>query len=216
MPIFSLPNKKEVLFVHIPKNGGTSIEQSFKNFCVPKLLTPGPPPFLNCSPQHLTIKDLCLLGFKPKEFDYSFAVVRNPYKRIESEYFYNIHIKASAIDFKTSTISHVDHEEPRGEDDFSNWVINNLNSYKHSKNHSDNHFIPQCEFVDDTVNDIFALEDGLKNILDKISAKIGLTLPNEHRFKTDKFSVMWSEEAIRLTNEIYGNDFKLFGYEEMK
>lgn len=215
MPIFSLENKKQVLFVHIPKNGGTSIECSFQTICKPKLLTPGPPRFLKCSPQHLTLSDLQVLGFQPQDFDYSFAIVRNPYKRIESEYFFSIHVRTRSIDFSESLISPLDPKAKEEVEDFSAWAVRNMNSYKMNRNHADNHFIPQSEFIDDTVEDIYFFEDGMESILEKISKKIGITLPNEHRFKTDKFPLVWSKEATELANQIYKVDLEKYGYQSL-
>ncbi len=215
MPIFNLENKKKILFIHIPKTGGTSIECSFSNVCSSTLLyyDEGPIHFLKCSPQHLTLEDLKILGHDINSFDYSFAIVRNPYKRLESEYFYNIHLENQSIDFKKCIINSVNQDKIQV--DFSEWIIENLKKYKENKYHNDNHFIPQCEFFDDSIDRVFVFENGMDKILNELSIKIGIELPIEHRYKTDKFPIEWSKEAVNLVNDIYENDFKKFNYEKM-
>ena len=51
-------------------------------------------------PQHLTYQEVLDLNYQASDFDYVFAIVRNPYERIVSEFFYQ----------KESTKSHT-HQE---------------------------------------------------------------------------------------------------------
>ena len=86
MPFFSNKNYK-ILFIHIPKTGGTTIEDFLCDSFKISFHTIGVPSALKITPQHLQIKDIELL-FNGKEWDYAFSVVRSPYERLKSEFFY--------------------------------------------------------------------------------------------------------------------------------
>ena len=88
MPI---SHNHKFIFVHIPKTGGTSIEQFFKLFKKNNLYEPknninenG----VSYAPQHITAKQLKTHHLSKDHFDeyYKFAIVRNPYRRLISEY----------------------------------------------------------------------------------------------------------------------------------
>jgi hypothetical protein len=149
------------------------------------------------SPQHIQIKDIKLL-LKEDFWDYSFAIVRNPYNRLESEFF-----------FRTRSISA---DIP----DFSGWVIDTINTVKERPFLFDNHIRPQFEFIDNEV-DIFRFEDGIDFIIEKLSKKLGIQrpaiIPKEK--KSNRKEVNWSIEALTIFNEFYHNDFEAFGYEKI-
>ncbi|WP_140849628.1 sulfotransferase family 2 domain-containing protein, partial [Paracoccus sp. FO-3] len=78
-------NGKRILFIHIPKAGGTSVESWMKGIAPLRLFSMGIPHASRCTPQHYRAQDIeALLG--EGFFDYAFTIVRNPYHRIESEY----------------------------------------------------------------------------------------------------------------------------------
>ena len=90
MPIYSFPNGKtriNILSVHIPKTGGTSISQFFKgigfseHFGVEHQVIR---PQMKCPPQHYDYDILNGL-FDLQSFNYSFAIVRHPIKRMISD-----------------------------------------------------------------------------------------------------------------------------------
>ncbi|HFU74845.1 MAG TPA: hypothetical protein ENK66_01225, partial [Arcobacter sp.] len=99
VPLFT-NNKYKILFVHIPKTGGTSIEKWLSKYFTMTFSSPIPPTAMKVCPQHLQIKDLqILLG--DNTWDYAFSIVRNPYQRIESEYFYRMKSRKIQPDFST-------------------------------------------------------------------------------------------------------------------
>src|ERR1700722_5127549 len=89
MPVFQ-KNNVSILFVHIPKAGGTRVENFFRQLGWKVSLFDGGQvkPSLNtvswCSPQHFHATILKNI-FNINRFEYCFAIVRNPIDRIKSE-----------------------------------------------------------------------------------------------------------------------------------
>jgi hypothetical protein len=89
MSVFSRDHLR-VLYVHVPKTGGTSIEFFFdKNGFAVTFVDRGGAgsivPMMKCSPQHLHAEQLHAI-FHVNRFTYSFMTVRNPIDRLVSEY----------------------------------------------------------------------------------------------------------------------------------
>jgi hypothetical protein len=79
-------DSRKFIFIHIPKTGGTSIESALKDYCIAESLSrPG-------SDTHASAISTRVLYGKEK-FDkyFKFAVVRNPYERELSYFFYAAH-----------------------------------------------------------------------------------------------------------------------------
>lgn len=89
MPI---DRRRHIIFVHIPKTGGSSIERMFGMTTSEHFVSAGPLKDLtpcNKSPQHFTwieLKRVLPLDFVQRA--YKFAFVRNPWARFLSEYRY--------------------------------------------------------------------------------------------------------------------------------
>ncbi|MEH6552199.1 MAG: sulfotransferase family 2 domain-containing protein [Pseudomonadales bacterium] len=194
MPFFESAQQK-ILFVHIPKTGGTSIEVWLDNLLPMGFYQNGIPDVLRCSPQHLTMHDIRSIFWKVK-WDYAFSIVRNPYTRMESEYFY-----------RTST----------AEVTFSDWLLKNLENYLGDNYIFDNHFRPQNEFLGYGL-EVFRLEDGLGQVVSKLTDITGLIAPpSEPRINAaHRRSLLWSSEARQLFNQIYTEDFSLLSYDRIE
>ena len=198
MPIFSINNKR-VLFIHIPKTGGTSIENWLSNFGEMQFYQPGIPTFMKCTPQHLTFNDINIL-FGADYFDLIFAVVRNPYERLVSEYIFR-----TAGQLKTF----------KKRVDFSDWLMLHLTKAKQNKHHFDNHLRPQTDFVNEQMK-VFKLENGLEEVIKylKSALKIKSTkkIPQLNKSKAKK-DLIWSVEVRNEVNQFYRNDFLQLQYE---
>jgi len=198
MPIFNINNKR-VLFIHIPKTGGTSIENWLSNFGEMQFYQPGIPTFMKCTPQHLTLND-CNVLFSEGFFDIIFAIVRNPYHRLLSEYFFR-----TADQLKTF----------KRRVDFSDWLVLHLNEAQTNKHHLDNHFRPQTDFIGEQMK-IFKLEDGLEKVISylkkelKIRTSKKIQLLNKSKAKK---KLSWSVEALNMVNRFYKNDFEQLKYQ---
>ena len=83
MPVYERGGRR-VLFVHVPKTGGTSIEAAFRRAGFEESYRSKTLTARGCRPQHLTAADL-VEEFPGLPFDYVFAVVRDPGARLGSE-----------------------------------------------------------------------------------------------------------------------------------
>ena len=140
MPI---SHKHKFKFIHIPKTGGSSIEVVFDLQHKDNLFVPS---FTNeiqgvkFAPQHFTHK--LINYFKPECKNYfSFVLVRNPYNRIISEYFY------INKNFENNLITEF------SEDHFNKWLDESLIKF------NVDHKLPQTTFLDIPVDKVLKLEN---------------------------------------------------------
>lgn len=193
-------NGKCILFIHIPKAGGTSIESWMKGIAPLRLFSVGVPHASRCTPQHYRMQDIRSIlgdGF----FDYALAVVRNPYDRIESEYRMRAQLAKQGF-WKAFPA-------------FSLWIEDNLDRQKREKFHLDNHLRPQWEFIGQDV-EIFQLENGLSAPLAAMAAHLGIEPPAEdfHERRSDPLEIEWDPvDRIRVRDH-YARDFETFGYQQ--
>ena len=200
MPYYS---KKHILFIHIPKTGGTTIEKSLKINDIQKLYSNRtnkllPSPFNKKSLQHqfyTTIykyRKICSIKFNSKLK--IITVVRNPYNKIMSGLFWNKLIN------KYSTQEEVYHAIK-----------------KYLKGNYDNHNVPQYKFISDYNGKlipnikIFKTETLNKDI----KKYLGINIINHStvgKEKEKKYNKYLNNNSITTINLFYKNDFELFNY----
>ena len=206
MPIYSFPNGKtriNILSVHIPKTGGTSIGQFFKSvgfsehFGVEHQVIR---PQMICPPQHYDYDILTRL-FNLDLFHYSFAIVRHPIKRMISDYKWAM------------TKSTLPDKNMR----FSDWFELSISLYNKNQYFLANHIKPQAFFVGPKIKRIFNYEDGLDNIMSMVFSDLGLVsskpflIPNVN--VSSALSVDISKADAAEIRKFYAKDFELFGYD---
>ena len=193
MPIFRFENRI-LLFVHIPKTGGTSVETMLKDAGgVEALRRSAQVPGLPCTPQHFhaeIIGQLVPVSF----YDYAFTIVRNPFDRLVSEF------KMRVLD--------------AGRDlSFDAWVDRILARYSKNPFANDNHVRPQTEFLFDNVQ-IFRFEDRpLPQIADRLSSlgiRMAASIPWERRGATVELTL--SPRTADHIREFYAADFSRLAY----
>ncbi len=201
MPLFKI-NNKNILFIHIPKTGGTTIASWLATAAEngTNLYSTTTPTFLKSVPQHLTYANIQLLLGDFYTFDHVFTIVRNPYDRLESEYFY-----------ETEKFITICFQRP----DFSTWSIKQITSYQADSHHLDNHFRLQTDFLDEAVS-IFKLEGGLHTVMRQLNEKFGIPVPQDMTPKNSsaRMPVRWSAELLNTFNKVYDDDFTYLGYEK--
>ncbi len=202
MPLYFSENQS-VIFFHIPKTGGTSIESWLMNSmdCKQLLFNKFVLDDMLVTPQHLgysTIKKL--LGEDVFNKSFKFAIVRNPFDRLESEFFYRVKMG----DIKLG-------KNP--ERYFSPWLIDAFNEYRTNPSIYDNHFRPQVYYYGQDVK-FFKFESGLDVIASEIAKCLRMKEFSEmgHKKISERKSVIWSKKAIEMAREIYEEDFNTLNY----
>lgn len=212
MPYFKNDNVN-VLFIHIPKTGGSSIENYFSyKFNIPlnnnslfdavdNELQMKENMIINSSLQHITYNQIVKYS---KVFNINFnnikiiTIVRNPYERIISDLFYFLKINVN-----TSK------EE----------VFDIIKEYLVS-NKCDNHNIPQHNFITDDNKELIPNIHILKTE-NLTSDMISLGYTDFNRFdhsnpnKNVNYYNYLNNKSIEIINDFYHFDFILFNYDKI-
>ena len=208
MPYFK-NNDVNILLVHIPKTGGTSLELYFsKKYEIPldndsifnfldntKKIENNIK--LNSSLQHITYETMIKYNYF---FNINFdnikiiTIVRNPYERIISDLFF-----FKKINKNTSK------EE----------ILDIIKTYLKATN-LDNHNLPQYMFIIDNKKELIPnLHILHTNTLNSDMEKLGYNDFNLHehlnKLKVNYYDYL-NNDSIKLINDFYDNDFTLFNY----
>ena len=196
-----------ILFIHVPKTGGTSVEQYFSNKYNIQLDTDSLFNFdqtglldINSSLQHMTYqtimkyKDYFKININNLEI---ISIVRNPYERLVSDLFFYGKINI----------------------DNSPEEVYNIIKNKLYNDDLDNHNIPQYLFVTDENKKIIPdIKIFKTETLDTDMHNSGYSdfnikyLINVHG-KLDYYKYL-NDDSINLINEYYHYDFILFNYQK--
>jgi len=203
MPVFFRDGVR-VLYIHVPKTGGTAIEMFFENngFGTAYLDRGGNPGDLNptrrCSPQHMDAATLARV-FRLAAFDHVFMTVRHPIDRILSEYRMRVF-------------------ERRDLPDVNAWIRQTLRRYDDDPWMMDNHIRPQAEFWLPQA-DVFRQEDGFgADWIERISGRIPCAFEQRATEVAMKFDVKAAERSdldaasLDALRRFYDADYRLFGY----
>ncbi|MBG0798095.1 sulfotransferase family 2 domain-containing protein [Methylocystis sp. L43] len=195
MPLYSIGDKI-ILFIHVPKAGGTTVEYALADYCIGFLNRNFQPSIFPCSPQHF--HGAMLQGILDLEkIDYTFMTVRHPFERIKSEY------KWRRRFFNLST--------PLDE-----WVASVFASFGANSYVLDNHLRPMVDYLVPNV-EVFRLEDGLEKLLEKLQQRFpgaDITLPDGREMSSGDLSndLEFAPEASKLIRQVYEDDFRAFNY----
>ena len=209
MPFYK---KINVLFIHIPKTGGTSIENYFyKKYSIDRTLNTLYSDMRlvlsKHSLQHSTYKEL----YDNKEYlNIPFGkklkiitVVRNPYERIISDlFFFNLINKSSTPEEVTAVIK--------------DYLYNDTSVVKY-----DNHPLPQTAFL---INEYGTISENIHILrLENINQDMyELGFPDfnicdnvTNKFQLNYFTLL-TNESIKIINKFYKKDFKMLDYRKIK
>lgn len=200
MPVF-LKDHFRILFIHVPKTGGTAIEFFFeKNGFDVSFIDRGGRnsivPVMKCSPQHMHAAMLREI-FHLRGFSYRFMTVRHPVARLVSEYRMRRVMQQRIEDIDT-------------------WIDYVLRTYPDNNFLIDNHIRPQSDFWLPEV-DVFRQEDGFGDAwVQRIAERSGCELAHRQvevamRFG-DSGTVEPSAASRRRIRDFYARDYELFGY----
>lgn len=206
MPVFK-NGDKNVLYIHVPKTGGTSVERLFtesgykKHLYDPSYGKDSPNYLRRCSPQHLHA-ELLRATLRLNRFDVIFMTTREPMARFKSEY----------------AMRNKENLEP-GNQRVEEWTATALKKYMSDPFVHDNHLRPQAEFYLPGCN-VYRLEDGLESLVADLNAKFDLNLSTEIPRSMDRekrsghssTDVVVPDMVEQRVREFYHDDFAKFGY----
>jgi hypothetical protein len=197
MPVFQKENIS-ILFVHIPKAAGTTIENFFRQqeWNVSFFDGGEDKPTINtvswCSPQHFHAEILTKV-FNIRKFSFCFTIVRDPISRIKSE------VRWRKQYFNQNL-------EPE------QWIYDALQAYPRNPFVHDNHIRPQSEFLFDGL-EVYNLEDGLEPVMAQLTSRFADHLapsPTVARVMTSEesgYEIDLSENLLTKLKAFYAVDY---------
>ena len=210
MPLYTLSDDAKNLkcafyFIHIPKCAGTTIEALFEELNFNTFLAPKDyqeiSQCLKLSPTHFDIS--LIENIFPLDKLYTFAIVRNPYQRLLSDYNWAV-TKTERLFYQKMS--------------FEEFCIYCFDGYSRNKNFRDNHVRPQYYFISNNVNKIYKIEDGVDEAIAEVFEDIGVKTNNKIVLNKLNASTLPVFEINPTTKELiydfYKEDFKTFGYEK--
>ena len=202
-----IKGKTSILFLHVPKCGGSSISELFRRMGFSITLEMRGLPAQECliAPQHQICENLkSILNFN--KLNSVFIVTRNPYDRIVSEFNWQ---------FRSV--------EPSDRPDINLWIIESLERASINCSHADNHFRPAIDFLDEDIPcHIFKLEDRIELIAEFFTeynnSPETLGIPNEKDSKNFNYTTAKTKlnnSSINAINTYYQHDFLAFDYKKI-
>jgi len=208
MPIFR-QGTTSLLFVHIPKTGGTSIERAFQAADWKMEMRDGrsgkanPNWVRRASPQHYHVPVLESF-LQIERFDAVFAVVRDPLRRLVSEFIWHmrnddeVNVSAEALEAWTAKTLRRATANP--------WVL-------------DNHMRPQVEFIH-PLSRVYRFEDGLGTAMERLQESTGIEVPTtiERSLDSSKIASVRSSDVpvndrvLEMVENFYRDDYRELGY----
>jgi len=219
---------EKTIFVHIPKTGGSSVEQFILNhygykrnecllvhgFGVDLSLKEGglvPYPIM-----HYRLKTILQIAEANKvNIDNSwtiFTIVRNPYTKFLSDLMFTHY-----TDLKYNY-----HMLPNNaKDNYLDKCVNEYFNHAAQENYHSYHSLEQYKFFENTnINyQIFKFEEGLENVVKKLGFEIKdnfphlLDVPTYHNIPKPNYMKMLTPYLVETINNKYKQDFKTFDYE---
>ena len=195
---------KELKFIHITKTAGTSIEIEGRKQNINWGLNHKEYGFHH---EYFPRKSQSL----KEKYDW-FTVIRNPYERVISEYFWLM--KAMGVKDK-KTVEH-----------FNAFIQKWINNIKQNKvNHpafgrlNGDHFSPQYLYIDDSVKIHILKFENIKQEFDALMKEYGLNIKLNTHFHVENNKIFtikdFSRETLDLINDFYAKDFEIFGYTKL-
>ena len=173
----------KTIFIHIPKNAGTSIETLFGNSS-----------FRIQPDKHANIHEIKKKFPKVYDSYRKFTIIRNPYDKMVSWYFYLKRNLGESYDII----------------DFNEWIKDPSKFW-----HADDpisYLKPQYEWIDNTV-EIIKFENIDKEIDEFFKEKIDLPITNKSNHK--HYLKYYNQESLDTIYDKYEEDFKKFNYKKL-
>ncbi|GAB6936568.1 sulfotransferase family 2 domain-containing protein [Isoptericola variabilis] len=210
MPVLR-KDKRGVLFVHVPKTGGSSIENHFvdagwsMSYHSSSTAVGSLNHYRWCTSQHMH-GDPLRATFRLHRFEAVFMIVRDPIARFRSEYAWRHGIEGDgAVDLSAGAVEA--------------WAERRFAKYESNPYLLGNHIRPQAEFLVEGA-EVMRFEDGLDAAVARLNDRYGLDLPpHVGRERTSEGAAGVSSKDVEISPalherlvEFYARDFEEFGY----
>jgi hypothetical protein len=221
--------KEKLIYIHIPKTGGISIEEYLQSYYGYQrnafLFNHGFGTYLDKLnhgatvyphmhfPLFRIINELSKNNIIVDNTWTIFSIVRNPYSRFLSELFFD---NSRTNGFKYNYFTIPQKERNR-------YLNKNIDEYFNNDsnlNYHSNHSLPQYKFFENTDIDcsIFKFEEGLENILINLGFDAKGKIPhkmNSFRFigvERPNYNDIYTRYFIEIINDLYYKDFEIYNY----
>lgn len=201
MPLISA-NGKRIFFAHVPKTGGSSVEEYLtRRFGGPLSLRDithrrgDKKRGLIALSTHFCANDL--EDVLPHDTDHFFAVVRDPLSRMQSQYRFQRGVS------RTRWL------------DFSTWLRVMLCASRIDPRVYQNHIRPQSDLVKEG-SAVFRLEDKFTDMvawLDEVTNSSRPDVTVGHLLKREPENIVMKRQDVELISEFYSQDYERFGYD---
>ncbi len=203
--------KHKCIFIHIPKNGGVSVEHALDMFgddeqedrerIYGRIRSADLMKYYFPSPvlQHLRIADLRkIIPVNIFNEYFKFVFIRNPWDRMVSLYNFNIPF--------------LQKEKGQGHrmPSFEDFLANELNPFLR---------LQQCQYITDDsgrmIMDFVGRFENIDRDFLQLCGKLGISpvsLPHKNRIGHRHYSAYYTEETMRIVAEIFKDDIETFGY----
>ena len=219
---------EKIIFIHIPKTGGVSIENFFIKLYEykrnPLLLNHGYGLFRNSKDDgftiyphmHCTLSQVTQIVKQNKiQIDNTwtiFSIVRNSYFRFISDLFYQ---EDMPFKYHYHTLPEANKKS------FINYWTDKYFNYDPNLNYHSNHSLPQYKFFEncDLEYKIFKFENGLDNIIKSLGFNLTNPLPRDldpaivYNIPKPDYKDLLTKHLVEIINQKYSRDFEEFGYE---
>jgi hypothetical protein len=199
MPLVKV-GERTIFFAHVPKTGGSSVQDYLRRRFGPlSIMNPGNweasrSRGLIIPPTHLSAADL--RNLLPHDLTHSFATVRDPLDRLQSEYrFQNGLSRSSRLGFST-------------------WVRLVIAAARSEPRIYMNHIRPQVDLILPN-SAIFKIEDGLDKVtawLDETSGTSDPAITFGHFGKRQHTPLAMYREDLEMIVRYYEKDYRTLGY----
>lgn len=199
MPLVKVGDRT-IFFAHVPKAGGSTVQDYLRRRFGPlSFMNPGKWESLRSrgliiAPTHLSAADL--RNLLPHDLTHSFATVRDPLDRLQSEYrFQNGESRSSRLGFST-------------------WVRLVIAAAVSEPRIYMNHIRPQVDLIPPN-SEIFRIEDGFDRLaawLDDVSGTSDPAITFGHFGKRQHTPLTMYREDLKMIVKYYEKDYQSLGY----
>ncbi|WP_375255651.1 sulfotransferase family 2 domain-containing protein [Yoonia sp.] len=211
MPLHRI-NNKVILFVHIPKTGGSTMETWLENLGPRALKYPGKYAGLLTAPQHFHAA--LIERIIPEDFyDDAFCIVRDPLERLTSEYRWAFRKRQTAPlrGFRYWRDKDVEAARTRH---FAKWVRQQIAKTAKDPLTRGNHIRPQSDFTGVSKCRTYRFETGFDNIIADLADRWKVPRPDvvPHSNATEHQALRIDTGTRKLIDRFYAVDFETLNY----